>query len=141
MLGLRNRHVPWLAGLVATAALAMPAAASAADGAIRVVHSEEVTQRFMDASGTNINDNSVTIAPGERVTFSYPDAVPAGSHNVDFSASTLKPTECTLTQGTVIPGFPYAIPGFLDGRSLVRVLHVQHRRARTTSSARHTRSK
>jgi plastocyanin len=52
-----------------------------------------------DASSPDPADNSVTIAPGESVTFSYPNGT--SSHNVKFDAAT-QPT-CTQTAGIRIP--------------------------------------
>ena len=52
-----------------------------------------------DASGSDPADNSVTIAPGESVKFSFPSGT--SSHNVKFNAAT-QPA-CTQTAGTQIP--------------------------------------
>jgi plastocyanin len=58
---------------------------------------------WQDASGTNASDNSVTIAPGESVKFSYPSG--GSSHNLKFTAAA-QPA-CTQTD-KAIPG--YAVP-------------------------------
>ena len=101
----------YLIAVLAVFALVAPAAASAAPGAINVVDESEFGPLFYDASGTNLQDHSVTVAPGETVTFNYP--VGLGSHNVAFVNPGPQPSSCTQTSGTVIPGFPVPpLPAF-----------------------------
>ncbi len=87
-------------------ALAVPASAAAAPGSIRTLEHGEFGQLFMDASQTDPRDNSVTILPGETVTFSYAVGDGQNAHNVDFYTFSPKPNACLQTQGTVVPGFP-----------------------------------
>src|SRR3954469_5586321 len=55
---------------------------------------------FQDASSPDKSDNSVTVKPGDSVTFKWG---PAGQvHNVNFKNSALKPAACVQTSGTVI---------------------------------------
>jgi len=67
---------------------------------------------FQDASSSDPADNSVTVAPGDTVKFSFPVGNGTSSHNVSFS--TLKPASCTQTAGDVpgaVPPLPkYPLP-------------------------------
>jgi len=67
---------------------------------------------WQDASSTDAKDNSVTIAPGESVKFSYPSG--ESSHNVKFTAAADAQPTCTQTAGDVsgsVPPLPkYATP-------------------------------
>ena len=80
-------------------ALAVPASAAAAPGSIRTLEHGEFGQLFMDASQTNPRDNSVTILPGETVTFSYAVGDGQNAHNVDFYTFSPKPNTCVQTAG------------------------------------------
>jgi PKD repeat protein len=94
-------------------ALAVPASAAAAPGAIRTLEHEEFGQLFMDASQADPRDNSVTILPGETVTFSYAVGDGSNAHNVDFYTFSPKPSACVQTAGTPLPGFPVPpLPAF-----------------------------
>jgi len=110
MLKLRLRHAPWLAALAALT-LALPAGASAAPGAIKAI--DDPVQGFMDASQSDPLKTSVTINPGEKVTFSYP----AGNsfHNVGFNATGPQPTSCAVLVGATIPGAIPPVPQYVQG--------------------------
>src|SRR6478609_8846701 len=56
---------------------------------------------YRDVNASAPDDNSVTINPGETVTFTYPD-VPANDsvHNVVFDDGA-QPTTCTQTEAPV----------------------------------------
>jgi hypothetical protein len=83
-------------------ALAVPAVASAAPGAIKTADDENYGSLFMDASQSNPLDNSVTINPGEKVTFSYPSG--NNVHNVAFT--NIGPLPPTCVQTAASPGIP-----------------------------------
>jgi cytochrome c len=85
-------------------ALIAPATASAAPGAIKAADDENFGQLFMDASQSNPQKNSVTVNPGEKVTFSYP--VGTSVHNVTFNSVGPQPTNCVQT--VAAPGFSIA---------------------------------
>jgi plastocyanin len=102
-----RRHVPWLASGLAMLALLVPAAASAAPGAIKASDDVNLGFLFMDASQSNPLDNSVTVLPGEKVTFSYPEGG-TSAHNVAFNDVGPQPTNCKQLTGLVI--YPTAPP-------------------------------
>jgi PKD repeat protein len=101
--------LPRLAGgLVAVAlALVAPAAAAAAPGAIKASDDIDLGFLFMDASQSNPLDNSVTVLPGEKVTFSYPEGG-SSAHNVSFNEVGPQPTNCKQLTGVVV--YPTAPP-------------------------------
>jgi PKD repeat protein len=102
LLGLRRRRTPWLAAGLTALALVAPAAASAAPGAIKAADDPNFGSLFTDASQINPLDNTVTVNPGEKVTFSYPDGTSA--HNVAFNDIGPQPTNCVQTAAG--PGLP-----------------------------------
>jgi PKD repeat protein len=99
-----------LTATLALAALALPASAAAAPGAIKAADDENFGSLFMDASQANPLDNSVTVNPGEKVAFSYP--VGSSAHNVAFNAVGPQPTGCVqLTGLAIFAAPPIAGPG------------------------------
>ena len=81
----------------------------------------------MDAlAAPNPRDNSVTILPGETVTFSYAVGDGQNAHNVDFYTFSPKPNTCVQTAGHAAPGLPgpAAAGVHLDG-ALGGHLHLQ----------------
>jgi plastocyanin len=97
---MRKSFLPWLACAV-LAAIAVPALASGqprqeaqrADAAFIVGDNF-----YVDANGSGPEDNAVTIAVGEKVTFSYPTGPLSNSvHNVVFDEGP-KPSSCVQTQ-------------------------------------------
>ncbi|MDA0169235.1 plastocyanin/azurin family copper-binding protein [Solirubrobacter taibaiensis] len=60
---------------------------------------------FQDAASSDVNDNSVTVAPGGTVDFSFPVGAGTTAHNVVFATA---PTSCVQKTGVVI--FPVAPP-------------------------------
>lgn len=54
---------------------------------------------FQDAASSDPADNSVTVAPGATVDFSFPVGAGTTAHNVVFATN---PTSCTQTAGIVI---------------------------------------
>ncbi len=111
MLKLRLRHAPWLAALAALT-LALPTGASAAPGAIKAI--DDPLQGFMDASQSDPLKTSVTINPGEKVTFSYPTG--SNVHNVDFNATGPQPSSCSVLVGVTIAGLPIPpVPQYVQG--------------------------
>ena len=115
----------YLIMVLAIAALATPAAARAADGSIFVFDDVEHGQGFRDAANSDYTDNTVSISPGDRVTFIYPVVAGsnAGGHNVGFVPGGATPASCTQTAGTAILAAP-PLPTVPDGTWLERVLHV-----------------
>ena len=111
MQNLRRR----LAGLAALAlACAVPATASAAPGTIRAADDLNLGSLFYDASGTDLEDTSVTVNPGETVTFDYPTG--SSVHNVAFNTVGPQPTNCSFTgaptyEGLPIPPVPQVVSG------------------------------
>ena len=100
--------------LALVVALAVPASAAAAPGSIRTLRARGVRPRcsWMPRQ-TNPRDNSVSILPGETVTFSYAVGDGTNAHNVGFYTFSPQPNSCMQTQGTVIPGFPVPpLPAF-----------------------------
>jgi PKD repeat protein len=106
-LGLRKRHLPWLACAI-LALIAIPALASAKGKRAAPPPSNATIVPydfgFRDAtkSKSDPTATTVTIAPGGRVDFNYPNGDGANQHNVVFgdadnpSASLPQPTACTL---------------------------------------------
>ena len=90
---------------VVVAALALPASAGAAPGSIIAQDHEVFGFIWTDASQSNPQDNSVTVNPGETVTFSYPTGTSV--HNVAFNATGPQPASCAQTLPTpTAPGNP-----------------------------------
>jgi PKD repeat protein len=97
------RYLTLLAVIVA--ALALPASAGAAPGSIIAQDHEVFGFIWTDASQGNPQDNSVTVNPGETVTFSYPTGTSV--HNVAFNATGPQPASCAQTLPTpTAPGNP-----------------------------------
>jgi len=111
VLGLRRR-LPRLAGLAALVlTCALPATASAAPGTIKAVDDIDLGSLFTDASQSDLRDNSVTVNPGEKVTFRY-DAGGTNAHNVAFNEVGPQPTNCVqLTGLAIFAAPPIAGPG------------------------------
>jgi PKD repeat protein len=81
----------------------------AANASIQAADTLDLGSLFYDASGTNYQDNSVTIAPGQTVDFSFPDnGQNNSSHNVVFGVPGVsggaQPTSCVQTAAP--NGFP-----------------------------------
>ena len=99
--------------LALVVALAVPASAAAAPGSIRTLEHQEFGQLFTDASQTDPRDNSVSILPGETVSFSYAVGDGQNAHNVAFYTFSPQPSACVQTAGVIVPGFPAPpIPAF-----------------------------
>src|SRR4051794_41453672 len=86
---------------VFTAAPAAPAFAAGA-ASIQAADTIEFGSLFYDASGSNYQKNTVTIAPGQTVDFSYPlDGQNSNSHNVVFGvpgqSGGAQPSSCVQT--------------------------------------------
>ncbi|WP_270040050.1 PKD domain-containing protein [Solirubrobacter ginsenosidimutans] len=79
-----------------------PNAASAAPGAIKAADEVPGGPLFMDASGSDPTDHTVSVNPGEKVTFSYPTGTSV--HNVTFNSVGPQPTNCVQTAAG--PGIP-----------------------------------
>ncbi len=131
---MRKSALPWLACLLvalivvptwASAAAPQPAPAPAAAPAAKVTFPASAyadaafvahDYYFQDAAG-DVDDNEVTIAAGERVTFTAPSGV--SPHNAVFVGA--QPTSCTQTSGnpmdgnTTAPLPDYPIGGPWDG--------------------------
>ncbi|HEX6023794.1 MAG TPA: ThuA domain-containing protein [Solirubrobacter sp.] len=102
------RYISLLAFIVA--ALVLPASAGAAPGSFIAQDHEVFGFIWSDTSSTNPQDNSVTINPGETVTFSYPAGTSV--HNVAFNATGPQPASCQQTAPTQSgPGNP-PLPAF-----------------------------
>src|SRR5689334_11113969 len=101
--------MPWLA-CVLVAAIAMPSIArgSGDDPASAAIIATD--NGFVDASGSDPTDNSVTIPPGGKVKFSYPSG--NDRHNVAFWGK--QPSSCTQTAGYVWGATP-PLPWFTQG--------------------------
>jgi PKD repeat protein/type 1 glutamine amidotransferase len=97
-----QRRLPWMAGGLAALALMLPAAASAAPGAVKALEDPNFGSIFMDAGQANPQDNTVNVNAGEKVVFSYPDGTSV--HNVTFNATGPQPTGCVQTAAA--PGLP-----------------------------------
>ncbi len=87
--------------------------ADAANAKIVAADTDDRGSLFMDASGTDETDNTVTIAPGGTVEFAYPST--ANSHNVVFGDPNTgegpQPASCTQTGGLVLGAVP-PLPAF-----------------------------
>ena len=115
MLGLRKRHLPWLACVI-VALVGIPALASAKGKAKSAapppMNATVVPYDFGFRDSTKTKDDptatTVTIAPGGRVDFNYPTGDGANQHNVVFgdadnpSASLPQPTGCTQLTGIIV---------------------------------------
>ena len=91
-------------GASANVFTAAPEASAFAAGAasIQAADTVEFGSLFFDASGTNYQDNSVTIAPGQTVDFSFPvNGQNNSAHNVVFGvpgqSGGAQPTSCVQT--------------------------------------------
>ena len=110
---------------VVVAALALPASAGAAPGSIIAQDHEVFGFIWTDASQSNPQDNSVTVNPGETVTFSYPTGTSV--HNVAFNATGPQPASCAQTLPTpTAPGNP-PLPAGPSRPRMGRELHVRQR--------------
>src|SRR5690242_17673241 len=96
---MRKSVLPWLAcaviAVIVVPALAWGAPArdpQPANGAFKIGDNY-----YADVAGATLEDNSVTINPGEKVTFDYPGDDGSGPHNVVFDDA--QPTSCTQTSG------------------------------------------
>lgn len=110
MLGLRKRHLPWLAGAIA-AAIAGPSPALAradAPPATASVTTYDFGFRDSTKSQDDPTASTVTIAPGGTVDFSYPTGT--SFHNVAFgdpdTQQGAQPSSCVQTAGTIIGAVP-----------------------------------
>src|SRR4051812_683603 len=97
-----------LLGLLVIAALAAPAGASATPGAIVVFDDADNGRGFRDGANTNYQDHSVTVAPGEAVTFNYPTG--QGTHNVAFVIGGPTPASCSQTVGPILDPVLFPVP-------------------------------
>ena len=111
------RLTPWFAAVAIAAAI--PALAQGdpgqAPGAIRAYD--------FGFENPETGESSVTINPGETVTFSYPTG--GNFHNVVFDA--VQPTSCTQTAGPNMGPVP-PLPGNPRRRGMGRNVPVQHAR-------------
>ena len=125
--------------------------AAAGAASIQAADTLDFGSLFFDASGTNYQDNTVNITPGQTVDFSFPDnGTNNSSHNVAFGTNGTpgpnQPTSCVQTVAPNITGTstPYPIlaspplPCDVGAARMGRQLHVQHARAPTSSTARST---
>src|SRR5690242_9775088 len=96
---MRKSFLPWLACAV-LAAVVVPALAwgqPAQDARAANAAFSIGDNYYEDAAGSGIEDNSVTINPGEKVTFNYTGDDGSGPHNVVFDDA--QPSSCTQTEG------------------------------------------
>jgi PKD repeat protein len=119
VLGLRKRHLPWLACVI-VALIGIPALASAKGNKAKSaapppLQATIVPYDFGFRDSTKSKDDptatTVTIAPGGRVDFNYPGNDGTNQHNVVFGdGNTLTPgpapTSCTQTAGFVLGTVP-----------------------------------
>src|SRR3954453_8448103 len=91
----RRKYLPWVACAV-LATIAVPAIAHGAGDDPATAAIVVTDGGFRGASSSDPADNSVTVVPGGKVTFSYPSG--NGMHNVAFVGK--QPTSCRQTAGT-----------------------------------------
>ena len=71
-------------------------------------------------------DTSVSILPGETVSFTYAVGDGQNAHNVGFYTFSPQPNSCVQTRGTVMPGFPVPpLPAFAFTAPWAGQLHLQ----------------
>src|SRR4051812_38859791 len=99
----RRKYLPWLACTLA-AGIAVPTFAWGARSDAPLVDATVTAHDnfFQDASGSDPEDNTVTITPGGTVTFQYNPGDGGATHDVNFSGA--KPTTCTQVTPPPIAG-------------------------------------
>ncbi len=111
MLGRRTRtYLPWIACAMA-GVIAVPTLAFGRSDTAGVAVIEAKDNWFQDASSSDPADNTVTVGPGDAVTFAYPTG--SNLHNVAFDGPA--PASCPHTKaspgGSIDPDDAPPMPG------------------------------